>query len=223
MHRNISVGHTLEVGKIDLSEALADSTVGSFLGLTHGSRLGFRFDQQPTHTTCNSPLIIDDSRVARQLGFIATENGAAESSTLRHEQRDGHDWKSDGPVIGGQRAKTGSTSRTRWRTIQSPAKPQHHVRSPSHEPSNGRPTSLAHAWAASRWIPGSGSTDSCFTAPISGRCCCRPTDLLSSVLNLIILKVPFLQTSASQIHCFRKTFFLNPKSCRGLQHGQLRS
>lgn len=82
IHRNIAVGHRLEVGRIDTSEALADSTVGSFLGSRHGSRLGFRFDQQPTHTTYNSLFTIDDSRVAQQLGSIATKNGAAENSTL---------------------------------------------------------------------------------------------------------------------------------------------
>lgn len=32
IHRNIAVGHRLEVGKIDTSEALADSTVGSLWG-----------------------------------------------------------------------------------------------------------------------------------------------------------------------------------------------
>lgn len=46
----------------------------------------------------------------------------------------------------GRKAKTGSTLHKRWRTIQSPAQSQHHVRSPSHEPSKSRPTSVAHVW-----------------------------------------------------------------------------
>lgn len=224
IHRNTAVGHRLEVGKIDTSEALSDSTVGSFfLGSRHGSRLGFRFDQQPTHTTCNRPFTINDSRVAQQLGLIATENGAAESSTLTHEQRESHDWKSGGPVIGAQRAKTGSTLHTRWRTIQSPAKPHHHVRSPSHEPSKSRPTSVAHV----RWRAGGCPVRVQLIHVSLLRSAAGVTAFLPScprsVPDFITLEVPIYSTSTSQLHCFGHFLLDLEASSRGLRNGQLKA
>lgn len=76
---NIPVGPSLEVGGLTRQRP---SPLGSFCALKARKPARLPFRRGADSHNMQLPFTFDDSRVARLLGLIATENGAAESSTF---------------------------------------------------------------------------------------------------------------------------------------------